>query len=160
MEGQCDCANIQGEEGNPGLLELQRHQYDISYHDDLVNNNRQKTEGGNKHREEQLGFMPGRGTTDAMFAARQVIGKYREMQKELHMVLIDLDKAYERVPRQEVWRCLREQGVPEKYVCLVKDTYEDAQSHVNAIWRKFAPLHLFMFCFPSYSPIYDCLPTV
>ena len=31
------------------------------------------------------------------------------------------------VPRQEVWRCLREQGVPEKYVRLVKDTYEDAR---------------------------------
>ena len=48
--------------------------------------------------------MPGRGTTDAIFAARQVIEKHREMQKELHL-------------------CLREQGVPEKYVRLVKDTY-------------------------------------
>ena len=35
--------------------------------------------------EEQFGFMPGRGTTDALFAARQVMGKHREMQKELHM---------------------------------------------------------------------------
>ena len=52
------------------------------------------------------------------------------MQKELHMVFIDLDKAYDRVPRQEVWRCLREQGVPEKYVRLVKDTYEDARTQV------------------------------
>ena len=49
---------------------------------------------------------------------------HREMQKELHMVFIDLDKAYDRLPRQEVWRCLREQGVPEKYVRLVKYTYE------------------------------------
>ena len=35
--------------------------------------------------------MPGRGTTDAIFAARQVIEKHREMQKELHLVFIDLD---------------------------------------------------------------------
>ena len=71
--------------------------------------------------------MPGRGTTDAIFAARQVIEKHREMQKALHLVFIDLETAYDRVPRQEVWRCLREQGVPEKYVRLVKDTYEDAR---------------------------------
>ena len=108
------------------MWELQRHQDDITHHEDLGKSNRPKTEG-----EEQFGFMPGRGTTDAIFAARQVIEKHREMQKELHLVFIDLEKAYDRVPRQEVWRCLREQGVPEKYVCLVKDTYEDARTQVK-----------------------------
>ena len=39
------------------------------------------------------------------------------------MVFIDLDEAYDRVPRQEVWRCMREKGVPDKYVRIVKDTY-------------------------------------
>ena len=38
-----------------------RHQSDISYHEDLGKNNRQKTEGG----EEKLGFMPSRGTTES-----------------------------------------------------------------------------------------------
>ena len=36
------------------------------------------------------------------------------------MVFIDLEKAYDRVPRQEVWRCMREKGVPEKYVMIVR----------------------------------------
>ena len=81
--------------------------------------------------EEQFGFMPGRRTTDAIFAARQVIEKHREMQKELHLVFIDLEQAYDRVTRQEVWRCLREQGIPEKYVRLVKDAYEDARTQVK-----------------------------
>ena len=77
--------------------------------------------------------MPGRGTTDAIFAARQVIEKHREIQKELHMVFIDFAKAYDRVPRQEVWRCLKKHVVPEKYVRLLKDTYEydDARTQVN-----------------------------
>ena len=47
------------------------------------------------------------------------------------MVVIGLEKAYDRVPRQEVWRYLREHGVPEKYVLLVKDTYEDARTQVK-----------------------------
>ena len=57
--------------------------------------------------EEQFGFKPGRGTTNVLFAAGQVIEKHRELQKELHLVFIDLERAYDRVPRQEVWRCLR-----------------------------------------------------
>ena len=36
--------------------------------------------------EEQFSFMPGKGTTDAIFAARQMIEKHIERQKELHMV--------------------------------------------------------------------------
>ena len=46
-------------------------------------------------------------------------------------MFIDLEKVYDRVPRQEVWRCLREHGVPEKYVRLVKGTYEDARTQVK-----------------------------
>ena len=30
--------------------------------------------------------MPGKGTTDAICAAKQVIDKHREMRKELHLV--------------------------------------------------------------------------
>ena len=47
------------------------------------------------------------------------------------MVFIHLEKAYYRVPQKEVRRCLREHGVPEKYVRLVKDTYDDVRTKVN-----------------------------
>ena len=39
---------------------------------------------------------------DALFALRQVVEKHWEKQQGLHMVFIDLEKEYNRVPRQEV----------------------------------------------------------
>jgi len=46
--------------------------------------------------EEQYGFVPGRGTADAIFALRMLMEKYREGQ-ELHCVFVDLEKAHDRV---------------------------------------------------------------
>ena len=82
--------------------------------------------------EEQFGFMQGRSTTDSVFVLRQIMEKHREKQKRLHMVFVDLE-AYDRVPRQEVWRCMREKGVPEKYVKMVQDMYEGARTQVRRV---------------------------
>ena len=64
--------------------------------------------------------MPGKGTTDAMFALRMLMKKYREDQRKLHCVFVDLEKAYNRVPREELWYCMRKSGMAEKYVVLGK----------------------------------------
>ena len=81
--------------------------------------------------EQQYGFMPGKSTTDAMFALRMLMERYREGQKELHCVFVDLEKAYDRVPREELWHCMRKSGVVEKYVRIVQDMYEDSVTAVR-----------------------------
>ncbi|KAK3528155.1 hypothetical protein QTP86_023879 [Hemibagrus guttatus] len=40
----------------------------------------------------------------------------------------DLEKAYDRVPREELWYCMRKSGVAEKYVRVVQDSVMDQLS--------------------------------
>ena len=75
--------------------------------------------------------MSGKGTTDAMFALRMLLEKYREGQRELHCVFVDLEKAYNRVPPEELWYCMKKSGIVKKYVQLVQDMYEGSKTVVR-----------------------------
>ncbi|KAK3556508.1 hypothetical protein QTP70_008297 [Hemibagrus guttatus] len=46
-------------------------------------------------------------------------------------VLENLEKAYDRVPREELWYCMRKSGVAEKYVRVVQDMYERSRTVVK-----------------------------
>ena len=84
---------------------------------------------------QQYRFMPGKGTADAMFVLRMLMEKYRKGQGELHYVFVDLDTAYDRVPRKELWYCMRKSGLVEKYVRLVHNMYEGSETVVRCAVR-------------------------
>ena len=85
--------------------------------------------------EQQYGFMPGKSTTDAIFALRMLMEKVREGQSEQHCVFVDLEKAYDRVPREEMWFCLRASGVTECYVNVVQDMYDGCLTAVKSVLK-------------------------
>ena len=79
----------------------------------------------------QFGFLPGRGTTDAIFVVRQLQEKYLAANKRLYMAFVDLEKAFDRVPWKVIWWALRKLGVEEWIVRLVQGMYANARSRVR-----------------------------
>ena len=67
--------------------------------------------------------MPGKGIAHAMFALRMLMEKKREGQRELHCVFVDLEKACDKVPREDLWYCMRKSGIVKKYVCATCTGY-------------------------------------
>ena len=79
----------------------------------------------------QFGFMPGRSTMEAIFLVRQLMERYREHKKDLHMVFIDLEKAYDKIPWNVMWWALEKHKVPAKYITLIKDMYNNVVTSVR-----------------------------
>ena len=79
----------------------------------------------------QFGFVPGRGTTDAIFVVRQLQEKFQAANKRLYMAFVDLEKAFDRVPRKVIWWAMRKLGVEEWVIRLVQGMYENARSRVR-----------------------------
>jgi hypothetical protein len=56
----------------------------------------------------QNGFRPGRSVQDHRFTLRQVIEKVIAYDRELCLCFIDTEKAFDRIPWQELWKVLKE----------------------------------------------------
>ena len=81
--------------------------------------------------ENQFGFMSGRSSTEAIRLMRQLVELHRDKKKDLHIVFIDLEKAYDRVSREVLWSCLEAKGITGTYIRVIKDIYEETLTSVN-----------------------------
>ena len=80
----------------------------------------------------QCGFMPGKACADAIFILRRMQEKYLEKRKKLYHVFVDLEKAFDRVPRKAIEWALRRQKIPERLVKTVMCLYVGSKSRVCA----------------------------
>ena len=79
----------------------------------------------------QFGFMPGKGTIDAVFTLRRSQEEYLDKKKKLYMCFVDLEKAFDRVPTRVLGWAIRKRGIPEAMVRPVMSLYEGAKTRVR-----------------------------
>jgi hypothetical protein len=54
----------------------------------------------------------------------------REQKKDMHMIFIDLEKAYDKVAMNVMWWALQKHKVSSKYITLIKDMYDNVVTSV------------------------------
>ena len=69
--------------------------------------------------EPQCRFHADRGTSDMIFAVRQLQEKCREQHQKLHLVFVDLTKAFDTVKRNGLWKIPQKSGCPNKLTALI-----------------------------------------
>ena len=114
MKKECAYPNLQKQRGHTVLWKLQRNKaksHTMKIWERIIEARlRDRVEIS----KQQYKFMPGKGTTNAMFALRMLMEKYRKGQRELHCIFVDLKKAYNRVPQEELWYCMGKLEIAEK----------------------------------------------
>ena len=79
----------------------------------------------------QFGFMPGRSTIDAIFIVRQLQENVYTANKTLYMAFVDLEMAFDRLPKSVIWLALPKLDFDEWLVLLIESMYENARSRVR-----------------------------
>ena len=68
----------------------------------------------------QAGFKKGRETRDQIANIRWIIKKAREFQKNIYFCFIDYAKAFDCVDYNQLWKILKEMGIPDHLTCLLR----------------------------------------
>jgi hypothetical protein len=86
----------------------------------------------NRVTDNQFDFMSEWSSMEAMYLLRHVIERYKTDEKDLHLVFIDLEKAYDSVSREILWKSLEKKGVMIIYIRAINDDmYEGASTSVR-----------------------------
>jgi hypothetical protein len=92
---------------------------------------RQRQEMEHKLDETQNGFRPGRSVQIIYFTLRQEIEKVIAYGRELCLCFIDLEKAFDRIPWQELWKVLKENNVNKGLVETIQSFYKKCRCYVR-----------------------------
>src|SRR5574340_407263 len=80
----------------------------------------------------QAGFRKGRGTRDQIANIHQIMEKAREFQKNIYFCFIDYAKVFDCVDHNKLWEILKEMGIPDRLICLLRNLYAGQEATVRS----------------------------
>ena len=83
--------------------------------------------------EEQGAFRKRRSCTDQLFTVRMLSEKIIAKNKSMIMVCVDLEKAYDNVNREMMWKVLEEYGIRGSFVKAVRSMYVSCEACVKVL---------------------------
>ena len=75
--------------------------------------------------------MPGKGGMNAIFIVRRMQEEYQKKNKKLCMCFVDMEKAFDRVPRKVMKWVIRKKGLSEVMIRAVMRLYDGAKTRVR-----------------------------
>ena len=79
----------------------------------------------------QAGFRKGRETRDQIANIHWIIEKAREFQKNIYFCFLDYAKTFDCVDRNKLWKILKEVGVANHLICLLRNLYAGQEATVR-----------------------------
>ena len=85
-----------------------------------------------KTRPNQGGFRPGRGCVDQIFTLRRILEHRFKFQQPTAACFIDFRAAFDSVDRESLWKVMLADGIPPKFIRLLKAFYSSTKARVRA----------------------------
>src|SRR5574338_647371 len=79
----------------------------------------------------QAGFRKCRGTRDQIANIGWIIKKTGEFQENIYFCFIDYAKAFDCVDHNQLWKILKEMGIPDHLTCLLRNLCTDQEATVK-----------------------------
>ena len=104
----------------------------------------------------QVGFRKGRGTRHQIANICWIMEKAREFQKNIHFCFIDYTKAFDCVDHNKLWKILKEMGIPDHLICLLRNRYAGQEAkvrtgHGTTDWFQIGKgVRKAVYCHPAY----------
>ena len=68
---------------------------------------------------------------DHIFTMRQILEKTKMKEKEVHLIFIDLQKAFDIVPQKLLYKALEKAGIDKSLINVIRLIYKDNKSKME-----------------------------